>query len=100
MMTNNQKSPMPHIIPGIISFIMVHLTRLARNALRDVSTDLRRQELAVLPIAIRPQPYCGSGNVCGPGRQCLGRRRSRFIWPWSAAPVLHAHERHHKCAPG
>jgi hypothetical protein len=25
MATNNQRSAMPHIIPGIISFIMVHL---------------------------------------------------------------------------
>jgi hypothetical protein len=39
MATNNQKSPMPHIIPGIISFIMDHLHRLAGNAF-DVLTDL------------------------------------------------------------
>jgi hypothetical protein len=36
MTANSQNSPMPHIIPGIISFIMVHLTWLARNALRCI----------------------------------------------------------------
>jgi hypothetical protein len=36
MATNNQKSPMPHIIPGIISFIMDHLHRLAGNVLTDL----------------------------------------------------------------
>jgi hypothetical protein len=37
MATNNQKSPMPHIIPGIISFIMDHLHRLAGNAFRTTA---------------------------------------------------------------
>jgi hypothetical protein len=43
MTTSNQRSPIPHIIPGIMSFIMIHLARLARTALRDVLDDFWRR---------------------------------------------------------
>jgi hypothetical protein len=52
MTANSQKSPMPHIIPGIISFIMVHLTRLARNGVAMYRLICWRPDLIVLPIAM------------------------------------------------